>query len=187
MPKKQCPTKGAFFDTCGYGQDDTRPCPVHRSFRRVLPLSFGHLPYQCAQRSLNRPEKTADHRELCGTPQVFLTQVQPGSLVDLVLILCGKAAAHARIQWPTLKSRLSNVRYALAIRNDLIWIKYKFFPACQSIETDIYDGIIMRLTIRTNLASRILMACAVNGGHTVRTSEIAEIAQPSLPSQQGWF
>jgi Rrf2 family nitric oxide-sensitive transcriptional repressor len=32
----------------------------------------------------------------------------------------------------------------------------------------------MRLTTRTNLASRILMACAVNDGVTVRTSEIAE-------------
>ncbi|MBT8411281.1 MAG: Rrf2 family transcriptional regulator [Octadecabacter sp.] len=32
----------------------------------------------------------------------------------------------------------------------------------------------MRLTTRTNLASRILMACAVNDGMTVRTSEIAE-------------
>ncbi|MBS8271820.1 transcriptional regulator, partial [Halomonas litopenaei] len=32
----------------------------------------------------------------------------------------------------------------------------------------------MRLTTRTNLAARILMACAVNDGVTVRTSEIAE-------------
>lgn len=32
----------------------------------------------------------------------------------------------------------------------------------------------MRLTTRTNLASRILMACAVNDGMTVRTAEIAE-------------
>ena len=32
----------------------------------------------------------------------------------------------------------------------------------------------MRLTTRTNLAARILMACAVNNGMTVRTSEIAE-------------
>ncbi len=32
----------------------------------------------------------------------------------------------------------------------------------------------MRLTTRTNLASRILMACAVNDGQTVRTQEIAE-------------
>ncbi len=32
----------------------------------------------------------------------------------------------------------------------------------------------MRLTTRTNLASRILMACAVNDGLTVRTHEIAE-------------
>lgn len=32
----------------------------------------------------------------------------------------------------------------------------------------------MRLTTRTNLASRILMACAVNDGVTVRTSDIAE-------------
>ena len=31
----------------------------------------------------------------------------------------------------------------------------------------------MRLTTRTNLASRILMACAVNEGVTVRTSDIA--------------
>jgi len=31
----------------------------------------------------------------------------------------------------------------------------------------------MRLTTRTNLAARILMACAVNDGMTVRTSEIA--------------
>jgi Rrf2 family nitric oxide-sensitive transcriptional repressor len=32
----------------------------------------------------------------------------------------------------------------------------------------------MRLTTRTNLAARILMACAVNDGVTVRTSEIAK-------------
>ena len=32
----------------------------------------------------------------------------------------------------------------------------------------------MRLTTRTNLASRILMACAVNDGSTLRTSEIAK-------------
>lgn len=32
----------------------------------------------------------------------------------------------------------------------------------------------MRLTTRTNLAARILMACAVNEGMIVRTSEIAE-------------
>lgn len=32
----------------------------------------------------------------------------------------------------------------------------------------------MRLTTRTNLASRILMACAVNQGVTLRTSEIAQ-------------
>ncbi|WP_342070627.1 RrF2 family transcriptional regulator [Yoonia algicola] len=32
----------------------------------------------------------------------------------------------------------------------------------------------MRLTTRTNLAARILMACAVNEGVTVRTSEIAK-------------
>lgn len=32
----------------------------------------------------------------------------------------------------------------------------------------------MRLTTRTNLAARILMACAVNDGVTIRTSEIAK-------------
>ncbi len=38
----------------------------------------------------------------------------------------------------------------------------------------------MRLTTRTNLASRILMACAVNDGVTVRTSEIAEKCNASV-------
>ncbi|MGH1356677.1 MAG: RrF2 family transcriptional regulator [Thalassovita sp.] len=32
----------------------------------------------------------------------------------------------------------------------------------------------MRLTTRTNLAARILMFCAVNDGHLVRTSDIAK-------------
>lgn len=32
----------------------------------------------------------------------------------------------------------------------------------------------MRLTIRTNLAARVLMFCAVNAGRIVRTSEISE-------------
>lgn len=38
----------------------------------------------------------------------------------------------------------------------------------------------MRLTTRTNLASRILMACAVNDGSTVRTAEIARKCNASV-------
>ncbi|MFE3835527.1 RrF2 family transcriptional regulator [Pseudogemmobacter sonorensis] len=38
----------------------------------------------------------------------------------------------------------------------------------------------MRLTLRTNLASRVLMFCAVNDGRTVRTAEIAERCNASL-------
>ncbi|SFR53770.1 RrF2 family transcriptional regulator [Litoreibacter janthinus] len=38
----------------------------------------------------------------------------------------------------------------------------------------------MRLTTRTNLATRILMACAVNDGLTVRTSEIAAKCNASV-------
>lgn len=38
----------------------------------------------------------------------------------------------------------------------------------------------MRLTTRTNLAARILMACAVNGGTTVRTAEIAAKCNASV-------
>ncbi len=37
----------------------------------------------------------------------------------------------------------------------------------------------MRLTIRTNLAVRVLMACAVNTGHMVRRAEIAKAANAS--------
>lgn len=38
----------------------------------------------------------------------------------------------------------------------------------------------MRLTIRTNLAMRILMVCAVNEDMTVRTADIAETCNASL-------
>ncbi|MFN3546650.1 MAG: RrF2 family transcriptional regulator [Mesorhizobium sp.] len=38
----------------------------------------------------------------------------------------------------------------------------------------------MRLTTRTNLAARVLMACAVNDGMTVRTAEIAERCNASV-------
>lgn len=37
----------------------------------------------------------------------------------------------------------------------------------------------MRLTTRTNLAARILMACAVNPGQRLRTAEIAKICNSS--------
>lgn len=37
----------------------------------------------------------------------------------------------------------------------------------------------MRLTIRTNLAMRVLMACAVNEGHMVRRAGIAKVANAS--------
>lgn len=37
----------------------------------------------------------------------------------------------------------------------------------------------MRLTIRTNLAMRVLMACAVNHGHMVRRAGIAKAANAS--------
>ena len=38
----------------------------------------------------------------------------------------------------------------------------------------------MRLTTRTNLATRVLMFCAVNEGRVVRTAEIAECCNASL-------
>lgn len=38
----------------------------------------------------------------------------------------------------------------------------------------------MRLTTKTNLAARALMACAVNPGVTLRTAEIAESCNTSL-------
>lgn len=37
----------------------------------------------------------------------------------------------------------------------------------------------MRLTLRTNLASRVLMHCGVNAGRTVRSSEIAKACNAS--------
>lgn len=40
-------------------------------------------------------------------------------------------------------------------------------------------GSIMRLTMRTDLAMRLLMACAVNDGHIVRRAEVAEAANVS--------
>ena len=38
----------------------------------------------------------------------------------------------------------------------------------------------MRLTTRTNLAARVLMACALNAGRTLRTAEIAGVSNASL-------
>lgn len=38
----------------------------------------------------------------------------------------------------------------------------------------------MRLTTKTNLAARVLMACAFNRGKTLRTAEIAEVSNASL-------
>jgi len=38
----------------------------------------------------------------------------------------------------------------------------------------------MRLTTKTNLAARVLMACAFNRGRTLRTSEIAQVSNASL-------
>lgn len=38
----------------------------------------------------------------------------------------------------------------------------------------------MRLTTKTNLAARVLMACALNRGRTLRTSEIAQVSNASL-------
>lgn len=38
----------------------------------------------------------------------------------------------------------------------------------------------MRLTTKTNLAARVLMACALNRGKTLRTSEIALMSNASL-------
>ncbi|HRK43665.1 MAG TPA: Rrf2 family transcriptional regulator [Gemmobacter sp.] len=38
----------------------------------------------------------------------------------------------------------------------------------------------MRLTTKTNLAARVLMACAFNRGKTLRTSEIADVSNASL-------
>ena len=38
----------------------------------------------------------------------------------------------------------------------------------------------MRLTTKTNLAARVLMACALNPGKTLRTFEIAQLCNASL-------
>lgn len=38
----------------------------------------------------------------------------------------------------------------------------------------------MRLTTKTNLAARVLMACALNQGKTLRTAEIAQVSNASL-------
>lgn len=38
----------------------------------------------------------------------------------------------------------------------------------------------MRLTTKTNLAARVLMACAVNDGATLRTADIAQTCNASL-------
>jgi Rrf2 family transcriptional regulator, nitric oxide-sensitive transcriptional repressor len=38
----------------------------------------------------------------------------------------------------------------------------------------------MRLTTKTNLAARVLMACAVNDGKTLRSAEIAQTCNASL-------
>ena len=38
----------------------------------------------------------------------------------------------------------------------------------------------MRLTTKTNLAARVLMACALNGDKTLRTAEIARVSNASL-------
>jgi Rrf2 family transcriptional regulator, nitric oxide-sensitive transcriptional repressor len=38
----------------------------------------------------------------------------------------------------------------------------------------------MRLTTKTNLAARVLMACAFNRGKTMRTFEIAQVSNASL-------
>lgn len=38
----------------------------------------------------------------------------------------------------------------------------------------------MRLTTKTNLAARVLMACAINDGVTLRTAEIAQACNASL-------
>lgn len=38
----------------------------------------------------------------------------------------------------------------------------------------------MRLTTKTNLAARVLMACAFNRGKTLRTEEIAQVSNASL-------
>lgn len=38
----------------------------------------------------------------------------------------------------------------------------------------------MRLTTKTNLAARVLMACAFNRGKTLRTYEIAQVSNASL-------
>ena len=60
------------------------------------------------------------------------------------------------------------------MRCDLISINYSRRAARKSGKTRIHDKTFMRLTTRTNLAARILMACAVNDGATVRTAEIAK-------------
>ena len=57
---------------------------------------------------------------------------------------------------------------------DLTSINYSRPAARKSGKTRIQDKTFMRLTTRTNMATRILMASAVNDGATMRTAEIAK-------------
>lgn len=71
-------------------------------------------------------------------------------------------------------THIFNITYRQTVTCDLIWIKSCALKVGKSDETHICEWSFMRLTTRTNLATRILMTCAVNDGATVRTSQIAE-------------
>jgi Rrf2 family transcriptional regulator, nitric oxide-sensitive transcriptional repressor len=62
----------------------------------------------------------------------------------------------------------------------LIWIMVGFSSLRQSyVQTALSESLPMRLSIRTNLAVRALMFCAVNLGRTVRKQEIASACHAS--------
>lgn len=53
-------------------------------------------------------------------------------------------------------------------------------PEGLGCESCLADGTFMRLTTKTNLAARVLMACAANEGATLRSAEIARKCNASL-------
>ncbi len=62
----------------------------------------------------------------------------------------------------------------------MIWINHKGLRCNYGIVAPFPIETPMRLTTRTNLATRVLMTCAVNAGETVRTAEIAAKCNASV-------
>lgn len=62
----------------------------------------------------------------------------------------------------------------------MIWIKVGRIGGSYRLQAKRWKYPAMRLTTKTNLAARVLMACAVNDGITLRTAEIAQTCNASL-------